>query len=549
MFGINKSFETHRSPLKMHLHVLFIICASVLECLGRYGVQQECSYEFNVWQADADQIERMRSLEIQFANFSNYVDKELLRFRLDNSVETSSGRNWTVMYERSLSELKNYQLQKYNELQELRIKLSQFEIKLEDLKGKVQNSVFPAGRSSRKKHVRKDRMVPNHAQADTPRHQLVENLKSLVSDLKAEWILIKRDFILIRKETDLIRKDHETLENKSDSIILQNEQFANMFKVARTKETAYEEDFTNFKLDLEQTKHDMVSIKSIQEQLKNDLLNQENGLVRLQAMCTDSRQRLEEMQTAHSSEWSKGAPTARKHPVENSIDPPDTKLWDENDIPKDCTDVALAGHRMSGVYRVHVGAVQPPSEVYCQVDPVGYTVIQRRVDGLQDFDRGWLEYKFGFGNIYGEFWAGNELIYELTKNNEYGLRVDIWDWEGNITYAEYDTFMITDEVGRYALHVSGYSGNAGDSLSYHDGMKFSTKDLDNDIHDRNCAAENKGGWWFSECYFSHLNGMYHVGWYAQAKYTFADGIVWYTLKDSDRYSLRKVEMKLKRRRS
>lgn len=207
-----------------------------------------------------------------------------------------------------------------------------------------------------------------------------------------------------------------------------------------------------------------------------------------------------------------------------------------------------SGHTTNGVYRIQTDLDRAPTEVYCHVvGNVGYTVIQRRVDGLQDFDRGWLEYKFGFGNVYGEFWAGNELINALTKNGSYGLRIDMWDWEGNVTYAEYNEFSISDATGHYALHVSGYHGNAGDSLSYHDGMKFSTKDLDNDIFDRNCAAENKGGWWFSHCYFSHLNGVYHVGRYAGKKFTFADGIVWYTLKSDDRYSLRKVEMKLKRR--
>ena len=40
----------------------------------------------------------------------------------------------------------------------------------------------------------------------------------------------------------------------------------------------------------------------------------------------------------------------------------------------------------------------------------------------------------------------------------------------------------------------------GDSLSYHDTMAFSTEDNDNDMFRRNCAEENKGGWWFNDCY-------------------------------------------------
>ncbi|ELT89170.1 hypothetical protein CAPTEDRAFT_49616, partial [Capitella teleta] len=63
----------------------------------------------------------------------------------------------------------------------------------------------------------------------------------------------------------------------------------------------------------------------------------------------------------------------------------------------------------------------------------------------------------------------------------------------------------------------------------HDGMAFSTEDTDNDLHRRHCAQENKGGWWFNSCFSSHLNGVYHTGWYTTPAHSpFSDGIVWYT---------------------
>ena len=38
-------------------------------------------------------------------------------------------------------------------------------------------------------------------------------------------------------------------------------------------------------------------------------------------------------------------------------------------------------------------------------------------------------------------------------------------------------------------------------------MKFSAKDLDNDMADHNCAEQLDGGWWFTEdCGFVSLNG-------------------------------------------
>ena len=55
----------------------------------------------------------------------------------------------------------------------------------------------------------------------------------------------------------------------------------------------------------------------------------------------------------------------------------------------------------------------------------------------------------------------------------------------------------------YLLHIGGYSGSAGDSMTVSgavnlNGMKFSTRDRDNDkkssVH---CAKDRKGGWWFN----------------------------------------------------
>ena len=44
------------------------------------------------------------------------------------------------------------------------------------------------------------------------------------------------------------------------------------------------------------------------------------------------------------------------------------------------------------------------------------------------------------------------------------LRVDLKDFEGNVAYAEYTTFKMTDEAAKYQVSIIGYSGTAGDSM-------------------------------------------------------------------------------------
>ena len=94
-------------------------------------------------------------------------------------------------------------------------------------------------------------------------------------------------------------------------------------------------------------------------------------------------------------------------------------------------------------------------------DGGGWTVFQRRHDGSVDFYRNWTDYKYGFGNMSGEFWLGLENIKRLTKDNDKELRVDLEDFEMEKRYAKYETFKV--EGGKYKLTVEGHSGECKQS--------------------------------------------------------------------------------------
>ena len=49
---------------------------------------------------------------------------------------------------------------------------------------------------------------------------------------------------------------------------------------------------------------------------------------------------------------------------------------------------------------------------------------------------------------------------------------------------------------------------AGDSLTYHNGWRFSTRDNDNDNHPHQSALIYDAASWYNSCTYSNLNGPY-----------------------------------------
>ena len=207
---------------------------------------------------------------------------------------------------------------------------------------------------------------------------------------------------------------------------------------------------------------------------------------------------------------------------------------------KDCSGFKGTGN--SGVYIINPDGKQS-FEVFCDMktNGGGWTVIQRRVDGSVDFFKKWVDYKVGFGAIENEFWLGNEKIHRLTKRKNMMIRFDLEDFDGNKAFAEYKMFYIDGEGDNYKVHVSGYSGTAGDAFSGKNGMQFSTKDRDHDTSSgSSCASVYHGAWWYENCHASNLNGKYLNG----PHKSYANGINWYHFK-GHHYSLKMTEMKVR----
>ncbi|XP_026178943.1 angiopoietin-related protein 3 [Mastacembelus armatus] len=179
-----------------------------------------------------------------------------------------------------------------------------------------------------------------------------------------------------------------------------------------------------------------------------------------------------------------------------------------NDLPKDCRDLFNKGEGSSGIYVIKPNQSEP-FNVYCDMGADGgSTVIQRRLDGAVDFDQTWDKYEKGFGDLEKDFWLGLKKIHSLAEQGVYILHIDLEDWKEGKHWAEY-RFSLKGPSDDYTLHVSHFSGDLPDVMANSTGIRFTTKDRNDDTHrNSNCTRNYTGGWWFNGCGETSLNGRY-----------------------------------------
>ncbi|XP_054482836.1 angiopoietin-related protein 4 [Anoplopoma fimbria] len=193
-----------------------------------------------------------------------------------------------------------------------------------------------------------------------------------------------------------------------------------------------------------------------------------------------------------------------------------TGIAEQHDSPvemaSDCHELFLRGESLSGVYTIQPINAEP-FKVFCEMTADGgWTVIQRRQDGSVDFDQRWQAYEKGFGSLNGEFWLGLEKTHAIAKDAGYILNIQLSDWSGDVASVRFP-FQLGGEETKYSLKIqktdaySSLESSLGTDAT--SGLPFSTHDQDNDQkNDTNCAKHLSGGWWFSNCGRSNLNGRY-----------------------------------------
>ncbi|KAK6302460.1 hypothetical protein J4Q44_G00268150 [Coregonus suidteri] len=232
----------------------------------------------------------------------------------------------------------------------------------------------------------------------------------------------------------------------------------------------------------------------------------------------------------HQIQLKKERPAFRRKPEEavqnGSIEQRDSPI----EMASDCHELFLRGETASGVYNIQPLNSQS-FEVFCEMTAEGgWTVIQRRQDGSVDFDQLWQAYQSGFGSLNGEFWLGLEKMHAVTKDTDYILKVKFSDWRDDSETIQYP-IRLGGEESHYALHIQKTSnGNLESALATKaSGLPFSTPDQDNDQkNDTNCAKHLSGGWWFSNCGRSNLNGRYFMSPPPKQRHQRKQGVFWKT---------------------
>ncbi len=229
--------------------------------------------------------------------------------------------------------------------------------------------------------------------------------------------------------------------------------------------------------------------------------------------------------------------------------------------PNDCAEIkAMEGHLYKpGPKHIHIKGI----DVQVECDDDGYTVIQSRGQFGNDenyFYRNWTDYLSPFGTPGEEFWLGLKNIHYMTNEKSYGMKITAEDCDGNIDEATWTRFRLAENVSNartsnvatkktllqmyFTLYVSGYQGGlGGDSMTPHNGKKFTTKDRDNDLNRGNCADSYKGAWWYNNNCISNgcnLNGFNYASRHAPSY----RGIVYYYWKRNE-HSLKSVKMAIK----
>ncbi|XP_003809202.1 angiopoietin-related protein 3 [Pan paniscus] len=358
----------------------------------------------------------------------------------------------------------------------------------------------------------------------------VHKTKGQINDIFQKLNIFDQSFYDLSLQTSEIKEEEKELRRTTYKLQVKNEEVKNMSLELNSKlESLLEE-----KILLQQ------KVKYLEEQLTNLIQNQpetpehpevtslktfvekqDNSIKDLLQTVEDQYKQLNQQHSQIKEIENQLRRTSIQEPTEISLSskpraPRTTPFLQLNEIrnvkhdgiPAECTTIYNRGEHTSGMYAIRPSNSQV-FHVYCDVvSGSPWTLIQHRIDGSQNFNETWENYKYGFGRLDGEFWLGLEKIYSIVKQSNYVLRIELEDWKDNKHYIEYSFYLGNHETN-YTLHLVAITGNVPNAIPENKDLVFSTWDHKAKGH-FNCPEGYSGGWWWhDECGENNLNGKYN----------------------------------------
>lgn len=292
-----------------------------------------------------------------------------------------------------------------------------------------------------------------------------------------------------------LNNSHITVTN-TRIIQLESQSIANVAKLKTLGEQLSERDNRIKELETKSAE-DEANLKELGEMVTE----KDDRITWQEAQCSSDTAKVKELEAIVSDKNTRITELETKLQIETT-NQATTPIYNHVSLPSGNDGTCLG--RMTGVFNIELYGL-PPFPVYCdstQMAGPGWTVIQRRQDGLENFNRNWEDYKMGFGNFYGEYFIGLDKLHLITNSRRYELYVYLQNFKNQERYARYDNFRIGSEYESYKLQsVGNFQGNAGNALKPHENAKFSTPDRNNELGGRSCASKLESGWWFiGGCY-------------------------------------------------
>ncbi|XP_071342256.1 angiopoietin-related protein 3 [Trachinotus anak] len=359
--------------------------------------------------------------------------------------------------------------------------------------------------------------------------EFVHKTKAQINDIFQKLNIFDRSFYQLSVVTSEIKEEEEELKKTTSFLKVNNEEIRNLSLEINSKinnilqeRTQLQSKVGSLEERLKGLSQSMVPADQLSEitTLKEVIEAQEKTISNLLKAVTEQHDQLDHQKIKIKNLEEKLSDDSFQDTIDKTMDSDSTAPdmfeyltgnssgLETNDLPIDCSDLFNKGEPNSGIYVIKPNRSEP-FNVYCEMNSDGgSTVIQQRIDGSVDFDQTWEKYEKGFGDLEKDFWLGLKKIHSLVQQGAYILRIDLEDWKEEKHWAEY-SFSIEGPSKDYTLHISHFSGNPPDAMANSTGMRFSTKDRNNDNHrNANCTRNYSGGWWFNGCGDINLNGRY-----------------------------------------